>query len=167
MPNANRDKGIKAERDLVRYLIAHGAPASVRRSAETGTTQHQDTGDIRGLPGVCIQMKNTPSRAMVDQYLLDCMTEVEDQREAANAAIGVLIEKRNGKASPAGWWLWANLPTINAMCYSECRPAVAADMPPFYRVPLYGVVDDLLLFSATPNRWLYRQPATPAKEVLP
>lgn len=106
MPNANRDKGIRAERDVVKYLVALGSPDGwkVRRSAETGTATRQDEGDIRGIPGVVIQVRDRPSVAFVDRTLESMMDEVEAQRVAAGASVAVLVEKRAGQSAPGRWW---------------------------------------------------------------
>lgn len=138
MPNANRDKGIRAELDVVRYFRELGAPEEwqVRRSAETGTATRQDRGDVHGIPSVCVQVKNTPSVNMIGSALEICLIALERQRLAARASVGVLVEKRAGCAYPRDWWAWIDLDAAFLLC-----SGMAANVPGLRerRHPLTGL----------------------------
>lgn len=114
MPNANADKGAKFERDIAGYLRTAGLAAAERRVV-TGWRRTDrsspDLGDIKDLPGLCIQAKNVVKsypRGLSGKALADFMAETEAQRVALGAAIGVLVEKRLGHADPG--LSWAHLP---------------------------------------------------------
>lgn len=102
------DKGKRAERAVVAYLRPL-CPASwnVRRAVETGTADRGDPGDVAGIPGVCVQVKDTDSsRSMVDGYLASCLADVRQQRVVSGKRVGLLVQKRQGRADAADWWAW-------------------------------------------------------------
>lgn len=84
--------GTAWETAIVRYLCGEGWTLAERR-ARTGAL---DQGDITGIPGVCIEAKNT-NRITLGQFLDEAETEAAN----ANADIAVAWVKRRGKASPA------------------------------------------------------------------
>lgn len=110
MPNANAVKGSKTERDVAGYLRAAGIPTAERRVV-TGwhrtDRSDPDLGDIKGAPGLCIQVKNLDKTArgnLSGKKLADTMAETESQRAASGAALGLLIEKRPNNADVGTWW---------------------------------------------------------------
>lgn len=150
MPNANRDKGLIAERDVARYCRSHGMPGaerSVSTGWKTGGRSLADTGDIKGVPGVCIQIKNL-SKPLAGKALADAMLEVLTQAEAAGAALPLLLEKRSGHASPGEWWahlpgyLFAGL-AFGLDPYSG--PCVWSMFP--VRIEFHHIVDRVAAFS--------------------
>lgn len=159
MPNANRDKGIRAELDVARYFRELGAPEEwqVRRSAETGTATRQDRGDIHGIPSVCVQVKDTPSVTMVGVALARCLAELESQRLAARASVGVLIEKRARQANPGQWWAWLDLDAAFLLCSGMAAnvPGLRERRHPFtglaipVRMRLADLAGDLISYAKT------------------
>lgn len=159
MPNANRDKGIRAELAVARYFRELGAPEEweVRRSAETGTATRQDRGDIHGIPSVCVQVKDTPSVNMAGRALDRCLAELENQRRAARATVSVLVEKRAGCASPGAWWAWLDLDVAFLLCTDMARvspglrerrnPLTGLSIP--IRMYLSDVADDVIRYAKT------------------
>ena len=111
MPNANRDKGLKSERDVAAYCRAHGMPKAERRVAagwDAGHRSDADLGDIKGIPGVCLQVKNVSGkypRGLAGKALDELLIMTAMQTTASGAALGLLIEKRAGHASPGDWWV--------------------------------------------------------------
>ena len=92
MGSAAKAKGSNAERDVVKWL-KQWFPYVDRRLA--GATL--DKGDISGIPGVTIEIKN---HAKMD---LAGWTE-ELATEMANAWTGVVLHKRRGRGSPGEWY---------------------------------------------------------------
>jgi len=98
MSSKSKIKGSQAERDVVKYL-QEWFPYAERRLA--GATL--DKGDISGINGVCIEIKN---HAKLD--LAGWLAELELETKNAKAWTGVVIHKRKGKGNPADWY--ATLP---------------------------------------------------------
>ena len=73
----------------------------VRRKTASGATL--DKGDISGINGVCIEIKN---HAKLD--LAGWLAELEVETKNSKAWTGVVIHKRKGKGNPADWY--ATLP---------------------------------------------------------
>lgn len=95
MSNPAKAKGSKAERDVVSYLIEKGFPYAERRLAGA----QEDKGDIAGVNGVCIEIKDHKSMALstwVEEMLLET--------KHAKAWTGVVWHKRKGKSSPGEWY---------------------------------------------------------------
>lgn len=91
-----KDKGTAAETAVVRYLQAQGALHTERR-ALSGT---QDRGDVAGIPGVVIEVKN-----VARDGLPGWVDESEVEKRNDGAAIAFVWHKRRGKASPADWFV--------------------------------------------------------------
>jgi hypothetical protein len=86
-----RKAGTSWETAIVRALIDNGWPHAERRRLNG---QH-DRGDIAGVPGICIEAKNTNRlevAAAVDEANVEALN--------ANAPVGVAWFKRKGKTSP-------------------------------------------------------------------
>jgi hypothetical protein len=94
--SAAKKKGTAAETAVVQYLRAVGFIQTERRTL--GGTQ--DRGDIAGLPGVVIEVKNCAR-----QELPVWVAEAELERDNDNASLGVVWHKRRGKANPADWFV--------------------------------------------------------------
>jgi hypothetical protein len=94
MTSASKAKGSQAERDVVKWL-KQWFPYVDRRLA--GATL--DKGDISGIPGVTIEIKN---HAKMD--LSTWLGELEVEMKNDNAWTGVLLHKRKGKSNPGEWY---------------------------------------------------------------
>lgn len=102
----SRNKGAKAERDLVAYLRMvgfGGAERAVRTGYRVAGRVSADPGDITGTPGIVWSVKD----CAVDEHVkwleeLDAMAGEDDD-------LRLLVHKRPGKASPARWWCWTHL----------------------------------------------------------
>ena len=94
MSNAAKAKGSKAELDVVKYL-KQWFPYVDRRLA--GATL--DKGDISGIPGVTIEIKNH-AKMDLGGWTGELVTEMKND----NAWTGVVIHKRKGKGDPAEWY---------------------------------------------------------------
>ena len=94
MSNASKAKGAQAERDVVAWL-KQWYPYVDRRLA--GATL--DKGDISGIPGVTIEIKN---HAGMD--LAGWVEEWKVEMANDNAWTGVVLHKRKGKGDPADWY---------------------------------------------------------------
>lgn len=106
MANPAKAKGSKAERDVVAYLIENGFPYAERRLAGA----QEDKGDIAGVNGVCIEVKDHKTMALstwVEEMLLET--------KHAKAWTGVVWHKRKGKGNAGDWyatmpvWMWLDL----------------------------------------------------------
>jgi hypothetical protein len=89
--SASRRKGTSWESAVVAYLIEQGWPHAERRALHGAL----DKGDVTGLPGVCLELKNA---ARVE--LAAWWEEAKAERRNANAATAAVWFKRKGKASP-------------------------------------------------------------------
>ena len=95
MASSEKRKGNAAERAVVDYLKANGFP-HVRRT-QAGT--RHDIGDIDGVDGVAIEVKNHARIA-----LAEWLTQLETEMTAKGVSEGVVIVKRRGKSNPAEWY---------------------------------------------------------------
>lgn len=106
MTSPSKRKGTAAENAVVKWLRSVGFPHAERVRA--GWTD--DRGDIDGLPGVTIEVKN---EKRID--LAGYMGELEVEMDNGKADTGVVIVKRRGIADPGQWYavmpahLWAKL----------------------------------------------------------
>jgi hypothetical protein len=154
MPNANADKGAKFERDIAGYLRLAGLAAAERRVV-TGWRRTDrsspDLGDIKDLPGLCIQAKNVVEsypRGLSGKALVDVMAETEAQREALGAAIGLLVEKRLGRADPG--LSWAHLPAnvyLGLVGGLDPYSDALAELTYPIRTELHNITEALVRFS--------------------
>ena len=94
MSSTAKAKGSQAERDVVKWL-KQWFPYVDRRLA--GATL--DKGDISGIPGVTIEIKN---HAKMD--LAGWIEELIVEMTNDNAWTGVVIHKRKGRGTPAEWY---------------------------------------------------------------
>lgn len=106
MTHPNKTKGNAAERAVVNYLRENGFPYAER--ARSGWAD--DRGDIDGLPGVCIEVKNE-RRIDLSGYV----TELLREKIAGRATTGVVIVKKRGTSDVGSWYavapvsLWVDL----------------------------------------------------------
>jgi hypothetical protein len=114
MPNSNRDKGNKTERNVAAYFRAAGITTAERRVVagwHRTDRSDPDLGDIKDVPGICIQVKNLDKTArgnLSGRALAVVLAATEAQRDASGEPIGLLIEKRPNNATVGSWW--AHLP---------------------------------------------------------
>lgn len=94
MSSKSKIKGSQAERDVVKWL-KKWFPYVDRRLA--GATL--DKGDISGIPGVTIEIKNHATMKLAE-WLGELQVEMENDK----AWTGVVIHKRKGKGDPAEWY---------------------------------------------------------------
>lgn len=119
MPNSNRDKGLKSERDVAKWFRDAGIPTAERRVV-TGwhrtDRSDPDLGDIKGVAGICVQVKNY-SKPLTGKLLEDAMAETLTQCLASGCVLPLLIEKRSGHASPGEWWAWLPAHIFGALLF--------------------------------------------------
>lgn len=84
MSNPSKAKGTRMETQVVEYLTHHGVPCERRALAGA-----QDKGDIAGVPGWVLEVKNHRSMA-----LANWCTEAERERLAAAEGYWAVIHKR-------------------------------------------------------------------------
>jgi len=94
--SAARRKGTQAETAVVRALRDAGFIHAERR-ALNGT---QDRGDIAGIPGLVIEVKNQRR-----DRLSEWITEAAVERTRDNARYGVVWHKRAGTTDPLAWYV--------------------------------------------------------------
>lgn len=95
MSNQSKRKGTAAESEVIRYLQSRGRPHAERRALSGA----QDRGDVAGIPGVVIEVKDTKAESW-GTHLNETLTE---QRNA-KAAVGLLIRKRVRKTYVGDWY---------------------------------------------------------------
>lgn len=92
----SKAKGSATERAIVTHLRAAGFPNAERRLAGSA----KDRGDIAGLIGVVIEVKNGARcdlAAWVDEAVMERLND--------GAAVGVVWHKRRGVGDPARWFV--------------------------------------------------------------
>lgn len=114
------DKGKRAELHTARYLETWWPEAArmVTTGYRTSRTTVADKGDLRGLP-FTVQVKDhtgTPTNALPplsDLSVRQLLAATRRQADAAGHVVGVLLEKRRGKASPGDWWAHLDALTLS------------------------------------------------------
>lgn len=96
MSSRNKQKGTAAESAVVQYLQAMGFTQAERRTLGGA----KDRGDIAGLPGVVIEVKNCAR-----QELAGWVQEAERERDNDNASLGAVWHKLRGKGHPSDWFV--------------------------------------------------------------
>lgn len=94
--SASKKKGTAAETAVVNYLRTKGFIQAERR-ALNGT---QDRGDITGIPGAVIEVKNC-ARSELAAWI----DEAAAERNNDKAWLGVVWHKRRGKSRPSDWFV--------------------------------------------------------------
>lgn len=94
MSSRSKQKGSQAERDVVKWL-KQWFPYADRRLA--GATL--DKGDISGIPGVTIEIKNHATMKL-SEWLEELRVEMAND----NAWTGVVIHKKKGKGDVGQWY---------------------------------------------------------------
>lgn len=94
--STSKKKGTAAETAVVGYLRAAGFPSAERR-AQTG---NHDRGDITGIPGTVIEVKNC-SRTQLAAWVEEAETEGRND----HAHVSVVWHKRRGRGSPGSWYV--------------------------------------------------------------
>lgn len=93
-----RDKGTRGENAVVEALKVSGYK-TVERRALNGV---KDRGDIAGLPGVVVEVKNHDSYA---GKLAGWIDEAKLERLNASADLGVVWHRRKGKSDALEWFV--------------------------------------------------------------
>jgi hypothetical protein len=99
MASRSKAKGSGAERAVVDYLRGNGFPYAERRLAG----DVKDRGDIAGVPGVVIEVKNC-ERTELGAWVGEAVVEQAND----GADYGVVWHKRRGRGDPGQWY--ATLP---------------------------------------------------------
>ena len=94
MSSKSKAKGSKAEREVVAYL-KQWYPYADRRLAGANL----DKGDISGIPGVTIEIKNH-NRTDLAGWVSELLTEMTND----GAWTGTVIHKRKGKTDVGEWY---------------------------------------------------------------
>jgi hypothetical protein len=142
----SRNKGAKAERDLVTYLRMvgfGGAERAVRTGYRTATRTSADPGDITGTPGIVWSVKDAAVER-IDAWLEELDAMAADPRLPVND-VRLLVHKRRGHAIPDKWWCWLRLDALMAL-----NPTASWSHLPDPDVPVrmeLGHVIDLLHFA--------------------
>lgn len=95
--NRSKEKGTAAETVVVKYLREKWGLSLVERRALSGT---KDRGDIAGIPGVVIEVKDA-----IKHNMPEWKGQTLDEIANDNAEIGALVIKVKYKA-PADWDAW-------------------------------------------------------------
>ena len=93
MTSPQKRKGHAAERAVVKWLRTYGFKANRVQAGRP-----DDQGDIEGLPGVVIEVKDRKQHNFEDYF-----TQLRRQIQAKDAWTGVIILKRRGQTDPADW----------------------------------------------------------------
>lgn len=108
----SRNKGVRAERDVVAYLRAHGfggVERAVRTGYQTASRTSADPGDLTGIPGVVVSIKDAKT-----EYLDAWLREL-DEMDGPPGAVRVLIHKRPYKGDVGRWWCWLRLDQLDGL----------------------------------------------------
>lgn len=96
----NKAKGTAAETAVVRWLRDNLHPSLTEHIERRAPQGAHDTGDITGLPGIVIEVKNHKAHDLPG-WLNELQTEVDN----AGAHLGLLVIKKRGTTNP-GQWYW-------------------------------------------------------------
>ncbi|ONI73518.1 hypothetical protein ALI144C_44970 [Actinosynnema sp. ALI-1.44] len=107
MGKANRNKGARAELAVVKWLREHGWPGAERAIAtghRSRVRERADLGDVTGTPCLVWQVTD---RADIEQAAVFArrMVDTEQQRQAANADYGFLVQRRRKFGDAGRWWV--------------------------------------------------------------
>lgn len=91
----SKQKGTAAETAVVNYLKSKGRKHVERRSLSGSS----DRGDIAGLPGVVIEVKNH-ARMELSQWVSELEVEMANDK----ADTGVVIHKKKGTTDVGQWY---------------------------------------------------------------
>lgn len=94
----NRRRGNTAEQAVARYLRLWWPNAC--RAVRTGSSAAPDPGDIAGIPGVIVSVKDCAREQWTQWWF-----ELEEMLAGDTAALAVIVFKRRGWADPAKWWV--------------------------------------------------------------
>lgn len=151
---SNREKGAVSERLLARWLRDHGWPGAERASRTGFTTTDRaiaDPGDITGTPGIVIQVKYRADFEQ-DAAFAAYYAETERQRAAANADLGLLVQRRPRAAHPGRWWVWLPLRSLAPLFAGLNAPEESggapvrmelADLVPLLHAAGYGTATEV------------------------
>ena len=96
MANRNKAKGSAAERAVANWLADRDWPDAERRY-DAG--RHDDRGDIRGIPGVTVEVKN---HQRLD--LAGWVAELEQVMANAGHDLGFVVVKKRGTTDVGRWY---------------------------------------------------------------
>lgn len=102
----SKQKGTAAESAVVSYLVDEGWPFCERRTL-SGVN---DKGDIAGIPGICIEVKDDKSFSF-SQWLKEAHVE----RDNAGARHGFVWAHRPRKGHPKDWYVVMDGATLVAL----------------------------------------------------
>ena len=136
-------KGGDFERLLADYFVSLGYTGA-RRMIRTGTSKHEDEGDLHGLP-FTVQAKTVNHDARpseLTQWLLD----TRKQAKANDHRVGLLVVKRNGHAAAGASWVHVDLLTMVWLGggYIHDPHQAAAAWETYGRFELYNIVQFLV-----------------------
>lgn len=103
MSATERRKGARGEVDLVNWLRFNGWPDARRYLAGDG----RQPGDIDGVPGVCIEMKNCSK--------LDLAGWLRQVEEAAGDNLPMVVIKPRGVVDPGRFYVLMRLEDVNGL----------------------------------------------------
>lgn len=117
MVNKSKAKGTMAESAVVSFLRTQGFPYAERLALQGG----KDRGDITGIPGICIEVKNE-NEYTFSSWMNECVVETENSR----ADFGMVMAKPRlvGTTRTAQWYAimhafpWG---ALTAMAYQNTR----------------------------------------------
>lgn len=89
MTTASKRKGSLYEREVAKYLVEQGFLDADRAF---GAGRFLDRGDIKGIPGVCLELKNCKTLAFGPW-----LEEVSAEQANAHARYGIVVAKRRLK----------------------------------------------------------------------
>lgn len=96
MANPSKAKGTAAETAVVGYLQSRGWVHTERRALHGSL----DKGDIAGIPGVAIEVKD---HKVSSQSFPAYVDEAQAEKANAKADVGVAWVKRRGTTDPGKW----------------------------------------------------------------
>lgn len=140
----NRDVGAETERRFAAYLRPLGWPHADRKvnnGWKAGGRESRDCGDIKGTPGLVFQLKRAKA-GMTDLEITRALQDAQDQAVAASADLGVLVQRRTGKADPGQWWAYITVWDLHALVVGEQRPPVPPGRE--FTAPVRLLVSDLI-----------------------
>lgn len=103
----SQDIGKDTERRVAtffRQVGFAGAERSVRTGFRAAGRDSPDQGDLIGLPGICVQVKSLRPASRAEAQTVNWLAEMESQRRASGASVGLLVVRRWGTTDVGRWW---------------------------------------------------------------
>jgi hypothetical protein len=152
----SQDVGKDTERRVANYFRGAGfagAERAVRTGFRAAGRDSPDQGDRIGLPGICVQVKSLRPASRAETQTRKWLAELETQRAAAGASVGLLVVRRWGTTDVGRWWCFLRAADLFGMADGFSGHALMAlrDGAAPVRLELSDLVDMMRAWGWCPS----------------